>query len=451
MMQGSQPIGSGKQANAQVRAYGHYIGGQWDEAETHFDSFDPYTGEVWAKIARGNADVVDRAVAAARKALAGWSGMKASARGRLLTRCADVIDRHAGRLAEMEVRDNGKLLAEMSLQTSYIGEWFRYYGGLADKIEGSVIPTDKTDLFNFTRYEPMGVVGLITPWNSPLMLLCWKLAPALAAGNVAVIKPSEFTSVSTLEFMNVLEEAGLPPGVANVVTGFGSEVGTALVKHPDVDKIAFTGSDVTGQKIYESAAGTFKHVSLELGGKSPNIVFADADMAAATAGVVSGIFAANGQTCIAGSRLLVEHGVHDSFVRGLVAAVEAARIGNPMDLNTNIGPVANRPQFDKVMDYIAIAKAEGAKCILGGERYVAPDTEGGQFVKPTIFTNVNNRMRIVRCWQSSRSIPKTRRMNSPMTAASALVPAYGHPTWVARCAPPKKSGPAPYGSIPIVC
>lgn len=376
--------------------YDLYYGGRWEKARsgTSFDSTDPYTGEVWAKIARGSAEDVDRAVAAARAAFPVWSGLKPSARGRHLAKLAEVIERHAPRLAEIEVRDNGKLYAEMSAQTRYIAEWFRYYGGVADKLEGAVIPTDKTDIFNFTRYEPLGVIGMITPWNSPLLLLCWKLAPALAAGNVAVIKPSEFTSVSTLEFMKLFEEAGLPPGVVNTVTGFGAEVGGALVAHPGVAKIAFTGSDVSGQKVYEAAAKTIKHVSLELGGKSPNIVFDDADLDAAVVGVIAGIFAATGQTCIAGSRLLVQRSIHDRFMERLVAMAGKARIGDPMESTTNVGPVATKPQYDKVLSYIEIAKAEGATCVLGGGAYDGPGARGGQFVAPTIFTGVSNRMRI---------------------------------------------------------
>tara|TARA_A100001015_G_scaffold290426_1_gene363423 strand:+ start:1053 stop:1853 length:801 start_codon:yes stop_codon:yes gene_type:complete len=210
---------------------------------------------------------------------------------------------------EIEVKDNGKLFAEMGAQTKYLAEWYRYFGGLADKVEGSVIPIDKPGMLNYTKYEPFGVVGLITPWNSPLLLLAWKLAPALAAGNTTVVKPSEFTSASTLEFMKLVEEAGFPNGVINCVTGYGVEVGQPLVDHKDVSKIAFTGSDVSGQKIYESAAKKIMPVTLELGGKSPNIVFDDADMDAAVMGVISGIFAATGQTCIAGSRLLLHEDI----------------------------------------------------------------------------------------------------------------------------------------------
>jgi len=292
------------------------------------------------------------------------------------------------------VRDNGKLYAEMSVQTAYMAQWYYYFGGLADKIEGHVIPIDKPDTFNFTRYEPLGVIGAIIPWNSPLLLLAWKLAPALAAGNTIVIKPSEYTSASALEFMKLIEQAGFPPGVVNVVTGFGPEVGTPLVEHPLVAKIAFTGSDATGQRIYEAAARGLKRVSMELGGKSPNIVFDDAHMDNAVKGVISGIFAATGQTCIAGSRLLVQQSIHDQFVEQLVAFAKTAKMGNPMNQDTQVGPVTNPPQFKKILKYIDLAKSEGAKPVLGGARAARPECGDGWFVEPTIFTGVKNSMRI---------------------------------------------------------
>ncbi len=307
---------------------------------------------------------------------------------------ADLVEGQAEVLAEIEVRDNGKLFAEMLAQTKYLCEWYRYYGGLADKIEGAVIPSDKADIFNFTRYEPLGVIAMITPWNSPLLLLAWKLAAALATGNVAVIKPSEYTSASTLEFVPLFEQAGFPPGVVNVVTGYGAEVGAPLVAHPSVAKIAFTGSDVSGQKIYEAAAKNIKPVSLELGGKSPNIVFEDADLEAAVVGAISGIFAATGQTCIAGSRLLLQKSVHDKFMARLLEVVRSAKIGDPMSTETHVGPVTTPAQYQKVLDYIAIAKNEGATCVLGGKPYSGPGSCGGQFVEPTIFVDVKNQMRV---------------------------------------------------------
>ncbi len=376
--------------------YDHYIGGRFSPPASgdYFETENPTYGKVWAHLAKGNAADVDQAVAAARRAFPAWAALKPSQRGRLLMKLADVIEGHTERLAEIEVRDNGKLYAEMDAQMRYLSEWFRYYGGLADKVEGAVIPTDKANIFNFTRYEPLGVIGMITPWNSPLLLLTWKLAPALAAGNVAVVKPSEFTSVSTLEFMKLFEEAGFPAGVVNTVTGFGMEAGKALVDHPGVAKIAFTGSDLSGQKIYEAAARNIKHVTLELGGKSPNIVFDDANMDAAVSGVISGIFAASGQTCIAGSRLLLQRSIHDAFTEKLLAVAAAAKVGDPMKAETNLGPVATRPQFAKVLDYIDIARRDGATCAFGGGRYEGPGATSDLFVAPTIFTGVSNDMRI---------------------------------------------------------
>lgn len=374
--------------------YDHFIEGAAvaPASKRWFPSVDPYTGQVWAEVAEGSREDVGRAVAAAKQAFEMWSATKPSIRGKHLVRLADLIEGHAQHLAEIEVRDNGKLYAEMFSQVKYLAEWYRYYGGLADKVEGAVIPTDKANIFNFTRYEPLGVVGMITPWNSPLLLLAWKLAAALAAGNTAVIKPSEYTSASTLEFMKLFEQAGFPPGVVNTVTGFGAEAGAALVEHRDVAKIAFTGSDVGGQKVYETVAKQLKHVSLELGGKSPNIVFDDADLEAAVMGAISGIFAATGQTCIAGSRLLLQRSIHDAFMTRLVEVARAAKIGNPMLPDTNVGPVTTPAQYRKVLDYIDIARKEGATCVLGGKPYA--DAPGGQFVEPTIFTNVTNSMRI---------------------------------------------------------
>ena len=323
-----------------------------------------------------------------------WPQLTASQRGLLLHRLGDLVARDAKKLAAIEVRDNGKLLAEMQGQLNYIPQWYYYFGGLADKIQGAVIPLDKKGYFNFTRHEPLGVVAVITPWNSPLLLTAWKLAPALAAGCTAVLKPSEFTSASTLEFVKLIEEAGFPSGVVNVVTGFGKEVGTPLVEHPLVKKIAFTGSDTTGRAINELAAKSFKHVSLELGGKSPNIVFADAKLDDAVNGAVAGIFAATGQTCIAGSRLLLQEDIHDEFVDKLLALAKTARMGDPMSLDTQIGPVTTQPQYKKVLGYIDVARQEGAKLLMGGGPATRSECGKGWFVEPTIFGGVDNKMRI---------------------------------------------------------
>ncbi|OYD60201.1 UNVERIFIED_ORG: aldehyde dehydrogenase (NAD+) [Burkholderia sp. CF145] len=365
-------------------------------SEAWFASESPFTGEPWAQIARGSAPDVERAVQAAHRAFASgaWPALSASARGLLLHRLGDRLAEEAERLAAIEVRDNGKLYSEMHAQLNYLPQWFRYYGGLADKVQGSVIPLDKKGYFNYTRHEPLGVVAIITPWNSPLMLLAWKLAPALAAGCTVVIKPSEFTSASTLEFVKLFAEVGFPPGVVNVVTGFGNEVGAQLVSHPLVKKITFTGADSTGRRINEQGARDLKHVSLELGGKSPNIVFDDANLDDAVNGAVAGIFAATGQTCIAGSRLLVQDTIHDEFVRRVVQLAETARMGDPMQQDTQVGPITTRPQYEKVLGYIGIAREEGATLALGGQPASRPECGNGWFIEPTIFTGVHNRMRI---------------------------------------------------------
>jgi acyl-CoA reductase-like NAD-dependent aldehyde dehydrogenase len=365
-------------------------GGEW------FESINPYTAQPWALIPRGNDEDADRAVGAAKAAFTGgtWPALTASARGALLRRFGDLVAQEADSIARLETTDNGKLFAEMKAQLNYIPQWFYYFGGLADKIEGRVLPTDKPGVFNFTREEPLGVVAIFTPWNSPLMLAVWKLAPALAAGNTIVWKPSEFSSASALVFGDLFEKAGFPPGVVNIVTGYGYEVGSRLVSHADVAKVAFTGGDSTGQHVYMQAAHDIKPVTLELGGKSANIVFEDANLDSAVNGVVAGIFAATGQTCIAGSRALVQRSIHDEFVERLLALAKTARMGDPLELTTQIGPVTTQPQYQKVLDYIQIAREEGAVCRLGGKPAERPECGRGWFVEPTVFTGVSPQMRI---------------------------------------------------------
>ncbi len=381
-----------------LKTYQMYIGGEFvDPAGGEwFESANPYTAQPWARIPRGTAEDVTRAVDAAQSAFTEgeWPKLNATQRGALLRALGDLVAEHAQELAEVEVRDNGKLIAEMGAQLRYIPQWYYYYGGLADKIEGSVLPTDKAEVFNFTRHEPLGVVAAITPWNSPLLLTAWKLAPALAAGNTVVLKPSEFTSASVLEFVKLIARAGFPPGVVNVVTGYGQEVGEPLVSHPKVRKVAFTGGEMSGQRVYETAAKGLKKVSLELGGKSPNIVFDDANLDNAVKGAISGIFAATGQTCIAGSRLLVQESIHDEFAARLVDFAKTARMGNPMLPDTQVGPITTRPQYEKVLGFLEMAKGEGAKAALGGSKAMRPECGDGWFVEPTIFTGVDNGMRI---------------------------------------------------------
>jgi (Z)-2-((N-methylformamido)methylene)-5-hydroxybutyrolactone dehydrogenase len=386
------------QRSSEVETLSLYIDGEWRPASggAYFDSVDPFTSEVWSRVPAASTEDVDTAVRAAHRAFTSgpWAEMSPTQRGRLLYKLGDLVAAHAEKLGELEVRDNGKLLAEMLGQTRYLPEWFYYYGGLADKIEGSVTPAERPGMMHYIRYEPVGVVAAISPWNSPLVLTVWKLAPALAAGNTVVVKPSEYSSASMLYLATLFEEAGFPRGVLNVITGVGKETGEALINHPLVERIAFTGGEAGGRAVYQAAAKSFKRVSLELGGKSPNIVFEDADLDDAVKGAVAGVFAAAGQTCMAGSRLLVHESIHDAFVEKLVAFAGSARLGDPMDRGTDIGPIATPPQFQKILDYIAIAKGEGARCVLGGERATGADLDRGLFVKPTIFTGVNNSMRI---------------------------------------------------------
>ncbi|ARP81693.1 carnitine dehydratase [Bordetella genomosp. 8] len=380
-----------------MKRYQLFIDNEWRDPRSNawFETHDPYSGAAWAEIPRCNADDVDLAVSAAARAFEGpWSTMSASDRGMLLHRLGALIERDAEHLAAVECRDNGKLTRDVLGQMKYMAKYYYYFGGLADKIQGAVVPIDRPKVYNFIRYEPMGVVACITPWNSSLPLTTWKMAPALCAGNTVVCKPSEYTSASLFELARLFEEAGFPPGVFNTVTGFGAEVGDPLVRHPDVHRIAFTGGDEAGRKIYATAAQSLKRVSLELGGKSPNIVFDDADLDEAVKGVIAGIFSATGQTCVAGSRVLLQESIHDAFVERLARITRTAKIGDPADPASEIGPITTKPQFDKIRDYIEVAKQEGARCVAGGRTLSGPGYGAGQFIEPTIFVDVTNDMRI---------------------------------------------------------
>ncbi|MGW4485804.1 aldehyde dehydrogenase [Amycolatopsis sp. NPDC004368] len=351
-----------------------------------FESRNPYTGEPWAVLPDGGPEDVDAAVRAARAALDGeWGSATGFTRAALLRRLGDLIGENAERLARLEVNDSGKLLREMLGQLTALGGWYHYFAGLSDKIEGRQIPSPNPNYLVYTRREPVGVVAAITPWNSPLLLLTWKLAPALAAGCTVVVKPSEHSPVSTLGFAALVTEAGFPPGVVNVVTGLSRETGASLAGHPGVDKVAFTGSTATGRAVAKAAADNLVKVTLELGGKSPQVVFPDADLEAAANGVVAGVFAATGQTCMAGSRLIVHADVHDELVRLVARRAAAIRLGDPTATDTEMGPVANQPQYDKVLSYLETARAEGATVAYGG---VADPGLGGLFVQPTVLTGV---------------------------------------------------------------
>ena len=319
-----------------------------------------------------------------------------SKRGAVLRRIGDVFAGRVKQLAEVETRDIGKPINDTLAQIRYLPEWFYYYGGLIDKVEGHVIPIDQEQVFNYTKYEPLGVIAAITPWNSPLMLTCWKLAPLLAAGNTVVIKPSNHASASIIEFMDVFREAEVPSGVVNLVTGHAREIGQALVEDPRVAKISFTGSTEAGRKIGQQAAANFKRVALELGGKSAQIVFEDANIEKSVDGVISGIFYLNGQSCVAGSRLLLHESIQDTFLNRLIGKIRQLKYGDPTDSTTQIGPVSNLPQFKKILDYIDIGTAEGANCLHGGTPSTRKGCENKWFIEPTIFTEVNPSMRIVR-------------------------------------------------------
>jgi len=377
--------------------YQLFIDNEWVDPHSGrwFETENPFSGEVWAEIPRGDAVDADRAATAAWNAFEGpWSRLSASDRGMMLHRLGALIERDAQHLAEIESRDNGKLIRDVLAQVRYMAKYFYYYGGLADKIQGHVVPMDRPKVFNYIRYEPMGVVVSITPWNSSLSLTAWKMAPALCAGNTVICKPSEYTSASLLEFAKLVVEAGLPPGVVNVLTGYGSEVAEPLVRHRHVHRIAFTGGDEAGRRINKMAAEGFKRISLELGGKSPNIIFDDADMEQAVNGALSGIFSATGQTCVAGSRLLLQATIHDEFLERITTIARTAKAGDPADPKTHIGPMTTKAQFDKAMDYIDIATKEGARCVVGGRALTGPGYGAGQFVAPTIFAGVTNEMRI---------------------------------------------------------
>ncbi len=382
-----------------VKRYELFIGGGWGPAESGetFDSLNPFTGETWAKVPLAGVADVDRAVRAARAAFPSWKTSFGKDRARLMRRLAALIEKHAEELAAVETRDNGKLIREMLGQVKGLPDYYEYWAGWADKIHGAVVPLDKPDLFHYILREPIGVFGAITPFNSPLLLLTWKLAPALATGNVMVVKPSQYTSASTLELARLIEEAGFPAGVFNVVTGFGSSVGTALAEHPGIDKFAFTGGEAGGRAVARAAAEHLVPVMLELGGKSPNIVFEDADFENAVTGVMAGIFAASGQTCIAGSRLVVQESIAQRFVARLVERARRIKLGNPADPATEMGPVAFREHLERIEGYVTDAVAAGATIASGGHR-PAGDAQlsRGYFFEPTVLTDVQPDMTIAR-------------------------------------------------------
>jgi aldehyde dehydrogenase (NAD+) len=359
-----------------------------------FKTVNPATEEVICEVAEGDSADVDLAVHAARAAFetGPWSRMDARDRGRLLNKLADLAEQHLDELAALETLDNGKPINDSRAADLPLAiDCLRYYAGWADKIHGDTIPV-RGDYFCYTRREPIGVCGQIIPWNFPLLMVAWKWGPALATGNTIVMKPAEQTPLSCLRLAELALEAGFPPGVINVVPGYGPTAGAALVKHPQVDKIAFTGEGLTAKIIMRDAAETLKRLTFELGGKSPNIVFADADLDAAAAGAEFGLFFNQGQCCCAGSRLFVEESVHDEFVERIVQRAQQRVLGNPFDIETNQGPQVDKAQFDKILSYIGKGQSQGANCVTGGKRF----GNRGFFVEPTIFTGVSDSMDIAR-------------------------------------------------------
>lgn len=378
------------------------IGGKRETATdgTSLDVYNPATGEVIAQVPNGQADDVDRAVEAAQDAFHSpeWSGLSPAARAQLLWKAADVIDAHGDELAELETRDQGQPLPiARNISVAGAAEHFRYYAGWCTKIEGEVVPNSfpLAKVFNYTVREPIGVCGLITPWNFPLMIGSWKIAPALACGNTVVVKPSEVTPLSTLRLAELLEEAGLPAGVVNVVTGTGA-AGARIAEHPSIGKVSFTGSTATGRTIASAAAASnLKHVSLELGGKNPVVVLDDADIDAAVAGGLQGALLNSGQVCAAYSRFYVQRSRADEFAEKCARAVETMKVGPGANADTQLGPLVSEQHLNKVDEYVRIGRDAGAELLTGGER-LGGDLAGGYYYKPTVFAGVDQGMQIAR-------------------------------------------------------
>jgi len=383
-------------SNTRIQPGRLLIDGQWVDGSRKFDTINPATGEVLTQVVEASAHDVERAVQAAHKAFEDrsgtWRKMSASERGRLIWRLADLIEKNIDELAELETLDNGKPIFESRyVDMPMVIDVLRYYAGWATKIHGQTVNTFET-AFTYTLREPVGVVGLIIPWNFPLLLASWKLGPALACGCTVVLKPAEQTPLTTLRMGELAIEAGIPAGVLNVVTG-GPEAGKAMVRHPGIDKITFTGSTSVGREIMKGAAETLKRVTLELGGKSPNIVFADSDIDNAVKGAINGIFYGKGEVCNAGSRLFVENKVKDEFVEKLVGRAKKMQPADPLDPKTRMGAIVSQEQIETVLGYIEAGKKEGAKLVSGGNR-VSVEGGKGYFIEPTIFADVKNEMKI---------------------------------------------------------
>lgn len=373
-----------------------YVNGEYRDpgSDEWFPSVNPYTGEEVVKVGRGTADIVNEAVSAAHKAVFEdhWGGLTPTERGQYLLDLADELESRAKKHAELEVRENGKPISGVLNQHRSIPDWFRYYAGLADKVQGDTIEPSQEGMHVYTKPAPVGVVAAITPWNSPLMLATWKLAPALAAGNAVVLKPDEHTSASTIAFAEAVDEVGFPNGVVNVVTGLGEEVGSQLVSHDRVDKVSFTGGTNTGSYVAKQAAEALTPSMMELGGKSPHLVFPDADLDSAIEDALWGIFGASGQSCSAGSRLLLHEDIVDEFVPRLIEHARDIQMGDPLDPSTEMGPLASKEQVERVRRYVKTGNEEGATLVYGGE--TTSEGQSNLFFEPTIFTDVDNGSRL---------------------------------------------------------
>ncbi len=382
-------------ASQEIRLTKLFIENEWVEPVDGgtFATYSPATGDVLAEVAAGTAADIDRAVKAACRALERepWRSMDAADRGLLLFKLADLVQQNSRELAALETLNSGKTINDSLSDMQAVANWFRYYGGWADKIEGRTVPV-RGSFLSYSLRQPVGVIGQIIPWNFPLLMLAWKWGPALACGNTVVTKPAEQTPLTALRMAELAAEAGFPPGVINIVNGFGEVAGAALSTHPDVDKIAFTGHVDTAKIIQRATADTLKRTSYELGGKSPNVVFADADLDEAVAGSFHAIYFHGGQCCTAGSRLFVEGKIHDKFVDKLAAIVNERRIGDPLDPETQQGPQVSQEQLDKIMGYVELGKRQGAQLVTGGNRV----GDRGFFVEPTVFDGVKDDMAIAK-------------------------------------------------------
>ncbi len=383
---------------AELTRYQMYINGEWVDAENGatFTSVNPATGQTWAEVPEASEADIDRAVEAAHRAFSegAWATMTPTARGKMLRRVAEILAEHSEPLGRCETVDTGKLFKETRWQANYISDFFQYYAGLADKVSGETLPIDKPDMMAMTVREPLGVVAAVVPWNSQLFLVAVKIGPALAAGNTVVLKASEHASAPMLEFAKVFEEAGFPPGVFNVVTGHGEPCGRALTSHPLVDRVSFTGGPETARHVIRNSAENFAEVSLELGGKSPVMVFEDADLESAVNGVLLSIFSASGQSCVAGSRLLLQESIREEVLSRVVEKAAQIRIGNPLDDNSQMGPLATEAQLSNIQSTLADATANGADLLYGGN--MPQGLETGWYIEPTIVDCPHQDISIVR-------------------------------------------------------